>query len=135
MRDPNKLHVTKLARRLAVDVYRMTAILPSTERFGLASQMQRAVISVASNIAEGCGRRGDREFARFLYVAHGSATELAIQVDLAVDLGFWGTSDSSALRDEIDHLQRMLNRLTASVHRKLAAALTPSTTKDPTTHE
>ena len=121
MRDPNKLRVTTLARRLAIGVYRLTALLPASERFGLSAQMRRAAISVASNIAEGCGRRGDREFLRFLYMAHGSASELAIQLELATELELLQTNDCAAVRDEVDHLQRMLNRLTSSLGRKLAS--------------
>ena len=84
--------------------------------------MRRAAISIASNIAEGTGRGGDREFLHFLYIALGSATELAVQVDLAMALGFLDAAESSDLADRTNHVQRMLNRLTASVRQKLARA-------------
>ena len=120
MRDPRKLAVACRASTVAVATYRFTTAFPHSERFGLAIQMRRAAVSVASNIAEGCGRGGDRDFLRFLYMAHGSASELAIQLALAVDLGFGSAGEAATLGDEIDHVQRMLNRLTSSVRRKLS---------------
>jgi four helix bundle protein len=107
---------------VAVATYRFTAAFPAAERFGLAGQMRLAAVSVASNIAEGCGRGGDRDFLRFLYMAHGSASELAIQLALAVELGFGSPSAAATLGDEIDHVQRMLNRLTSGVRRKVSRA-------------
>ena len=122
MRDPNKLTVTDQARALAVEVYRLTGDFPSSERFGLAAQMRRAAVSVGSNIAEGCGRSGDREFVRFLQIARGSTTELGFQLTLAIELGFGPSIEHERVAELIDHVQRMLNRLTASVRRKLATS-------------
>jgi hypothetical protein len=68
-RDPSKLHVFKLAHELALSVYRVTARLPADERFGLTTQLRRAVVSIPTNIAEGCGRSTAREYHRFLDVA------------------------------------------------------------------
>jgi hypothetical protein len=69
MQDFRNLSVWQRARRLTKSVYEMTADFPGGEEFGLKSQMRRATVSICSNIAEGCGRRGDREFRRFLDVA------------------------------------------------------------------
>ena len=121
MRDPRKLQVAIRASALAVATYRFTAAFPHSERFGVAAQMRRAAVSVASNIAEGCGRGGERDFLRFLYMAHGSASELAIQLAIALELGFGSPGDGAILADDVDHVQRMLNRFTNSVRRKLAA--------------
>ena len=120
MRDFRKLEVAAHARDLVVVVYESTARFPAQERYGLAAQMRRAAVSVVSNIAEGTGRGGEREFLRFLYIALGSATELAIQVDLAMALGFMNVEDGESLVDRANHVQRMLNRFTASVRQKLA---------------
>ena len=120
MRDFRKLEVAAHARDLVVVVYESTARFPAHERYGLAAQMRRAAVSVVSNIAEGTGRGGEREFLRFLYIALGSATELAIQVDLAMALGFMNVEDGESLVDRANHVQRMLNRFTASVRQKLA---------------
>jgi four helix bundle protein len=69
MQDTNNLRVAHQARQLGVAVYRLTAEYPSSERFGLTAQMRRAAVSIGSNIAEGCGRRTNREFVPFLYIA------------------------------------------------------------------
>ena len=122
MRNPNKLLVAGKAKALAIAVYRLTSDFPTSERFGLATQMRRAAISVGSNIAEACGRSGDREFVRFLQIARGSTTELSFQVALAGDLGFGASGDHETVAELIDHVQRMLNRLTASVRRRTVAA-------------
>ena len=121
MRNPDKLAVADRAMAMAVEVYRLTNHFPSSERFGLSAQMRRAAVSVGSNIAEGCGRSGDRDFVRFLEIARGSTTELAFQLTLAMDLGFGDSSDHARVAELVDHVQRMLNRLTASMHRKLAS--------------
>ena len=86
MQDFKNLTVWHAARRLAKSIYQLTALLPESERFGLSSQMRRASISICSNIAEGCGRRGDREFRRFLNLAMGSASELESELILCLDL-------------------------------------------------
>jgi len=105
----------------AIAVYAGTECIPTHERYGLVSQMRRAAVSIASNIAEGTGRGGEREFLHFLYLALGSATELTVQVELAIALGFVDAENGATLVDRTNHVQRMLNRLTGSVRRKLEA--------------
>ncbi len=72
MRDHRRLEVFLLADELAVKVYRETREMPQSERYGLTSQMRRAAVSVPTNIVEGCGRRTEVEFDRFLSIAFGS---------------------------------------------------------------
>ena len=86
MGDYRKLEVWSASRQLATRVYLAWADMPTRDRYELASQMRRAAISVVSNIAEGSGRAGDPEFARFLRIAPGSATELEAQLVIAGDL-------------------------------------------------
>src|SRR5205823_12833131 len=86
MQDFRNLNVWQLARRLTKTIYQLTINFPESEEFGLKAQMRRANISICSNIAEGCGRRGDREFRRFIDVAMGSACELESELRLAADL-------------------------------------------------
>ena len=88
MQDFRNLRVSAKARELVVAVYELTATFPAAERFGLTSQMRRAAISCGSNIAEGCGRAGDRALAASLYVSHAEACELEFQLLAAQDLGF-----------------------------------------------
>jgi four helix bundle protein len=83
MQSPTRLRVFHEAEELAVSVYSVTRALPHEERYGLVQQMRRAGVSIASNIAEGCGRGGNRELTRFLSIALGSATELECQLRLA----------------------------------------------------
>jgi four helix bundle protein len=113
MQDPRKLQVFDRASRLTIAVYRLTDRFPASQRYGLAAQMQRAAISVGSNIAEGCGRRGPRELLQFLYVAMGSAQELGFQLHIADLLGLGSVPERNEVREELDCVQRMLNRLTA----------------------
>ena len=76
MQDFKNLNVWQSARRLTKAICQLTSKFPEGEEFGLKAQMRRATVSICSNIAEGRGRRGDREFRRFLDVAMGSACEL-----------------------------------------------------------
>ena len=126
MRDPNKLLVLQQSRALAVSVYRLTAAFPQSERFGLTAQMRRSAVAVGSNIAEGCGRQGNREFLHSLYLARGEASELGFQADLAADLGFAQADDAKVVLETIDHVQRMLNRLTSSLKTRSTKAKSAS---------
>lgn len=111
MQNSRNLIVGEHAHRLAITTYRHTHSFPSSERFGLTSQMRRAAVSVASNIAEGCGRRSNRELLNFLYVSAGSASELACQLRIATELGWGEPSSAEDLAAEIQRVARMLNRL------------------------
>ena len=100
---------------LAVEVYRVTSEFPTAERFGLSAQMRRAAVSIGSNIAEGCGRSGEKEFVHFLHVALGSASELEFQGWIAADLAFLDNEAAAKLLDDIEHLKLMLVRLIKAV--------------------
>ena len=113
MQNPANLEVSGVARALAGAVYRATALFPSGERFGITAQMRRAAISIGSNIAEGCGRDGDREFVHFLHIALGSATELEFQMLVATDLAM--LPPQSVLLDDVSRVKRMLSRLIKAV--------------------
>jgi four helix bundle protein len=122
MQRTRNLRVAEHAMKVAVGVYRTTSVFPAEERFGITAQMRRAAVSVGSNIAEGCGRRGNRELLQFLYIASGSASELAVQLELASALGFGDESAIGATRDELSSLQRMLNRLTQNLANRSGAS-------------
>jgi four helix bundle protein len=115
MSNVNDLRVISVSRELVVAVYSATRAFPADERFGLANQMRRAAISVGSNIAEGTGRQSDRELARFLNIARGSAHELAFQVAAAGDLGFLAAHQVADLTAVTTDLSRMLRGLTKSL--------------------
>ncbi|MFD1294271.1 four helix bundle protein [Lutibacter holmesii] len=83
-----ELDVWKKSMDLVEQVYTISYLFPDTEKFGLTSQIRRAAVSVPSNIAEGAGRKGDKEFIQFLHIALGSLSELDTQYLIAVRLGF-----------------------------------------------
>jgi four helix bundle protein len=86
MQDFKNLEVWQRARVLTRSVYEITSHYPSTEEFGLKTQMRRASVSICAAIAEGAGRRGDREFRRFLDIGTGSCCELECELIVSCDL-------------------------------------------------
>ena len=88
VRSRRDLLVWQESMALVEDVYRCTARFPVAERFGLASQVRRSAVSIASNIAEGSSRRTTAELLHFLYVARGSLAELETQLEIATRLGY-----------------------------------------------
>jgi four helix bundle protein len=108
MQDFRNLDVWQAAHALTLDIYELTASFPDHERYGLISQMRRACSSMPMNIAEGCVRRTDADFARYLYNAMGSASELEYAVLLSRDLGYASTEDFSRLTDDVQRVKRML---------------------------
>ena len=88
MRDFRDLNVWEKAHRFTLQVYRITKTFPSDERFALTVQLLRAAASIPMNIAEGCGRDTERELARFISIAAGSASEVEYQLLVALDLNY-----------------------------------------------
>ena len=86
----------------------MTANFPPEEKFGLTNQIRRAAISIESNLAEGCGRNGDKEFSRFIDLAQGSAYEVRCQLFIARDLSFLSVDNFNLLITKIDEISRMM---------------------------
>ena len=89
----------------------MTATYPSAEAFGLVAQMRRSAVSVASNIAEGAARQGDKEFIRFLHMALGSASELDTQTEISLAIGIGDRKSLAALQDSTDRVSQLINGL------------------------
>lgn len=96
------------AHALAVTVYQATSRFPSSELYGLTSQMRRASVSIPSNISEGCGRGSSAELCRFLSISLGSASELEYQVLLAKDLGFLESGVYETISKDVTEVKRML---------------------------
>jgi len=109
--DFRRLKIWAAAQDLTEAIYRSTATFPSDERFGLTSQMRRAANSIGANIAEGCGRLGDREFARFLRIAAGSAAEVESHIVQSQRLKFLKAEDADRLLNSAVTLRRRLYRL------------------------
>ena len=106
-----KLQVWHKARQLVKEVYKLTAKFPASERFALANQLGRAVVSVPSNIAEGCGRPSLKERIHFYEIAYGSLLETWTQLLIASDLGMICEDEAKALKPEISEIARMLSGL------------------------
>ncbi len=109
MRDFHELKVWDKAHRLALSIYRVTQRFPVEERFGLTLQIRRAAVSVPSNLAEGCGRSGERELSRFCHIAAGSLSEVEYQLLLAHDLGYVDEQNYRQLSNQTSEVKRMLN--------------------------
>ncbi|HTR66481.1 MAG TPA: four helix bundle protein [Terriglobales bacterium] len=115
MKDFRDLQVWEKAHRVTLDIYRATAGFPRQEMYGLTSQIRRCSASVAANIAEGCGRRGNGEFHRFLQIASGSASELDYHLLLARDLEFLTNGNYQELAKCLAEVRRMLTALILKV--------------------
>ncbi len=115
MKDFRTLEVWKKGRALALAVYKATGSWPPGERFGMTAQVRRAAVSVVANIAEGCGRDGNADFARMLQIAMGSVNELDALLDLAEGLGYLSKADAGRLRAPTVEVQRMLASLIRKV--------------------
>ncbi len=109
-----RLNVYSQAKQLVLMVYESTKRFPAKEQFGMTSQLCRAAISVASNIAEGCGRLSRPEQAHFSQIAYGSLMEVLCQCDISRDLGFISEANFSAIRAQAERVARMLNSLHAT---------------------
>jgi len=115
MKSFRDLRVWEKAHSLALESYRATNCFPKTEMFGLTSQIRRAAVSIAANIAEGCGKRGNAEFQRFLNIATGSASELEYHFLLARDLRLLDDKVYIGLNSAVVEVKRMLSALTRKV--------------------
>src|ERR1700693_928809 len=115
MKDFRDLQVWHKAHALTLASYRVTSEFPKQEMYGLTSQMRRCAASIAANIAEGCGKRGNGEFYRFLNIALGSASELEYHFLLARDLSLLGEESYQDLNNSVVEVKRMLASLACKV--------------------
>jgi four helix bundle protein len=111
VKDYRNLEVWQRSHRLALAIYTATKSFPKEELFGITSQLRRAGTSIPANLAEGCGRDSDAELKRFVYIAHGSASETEYFLLLAADLRLLSSADHAMLADEISQLKKMLGAL------------------------
>lgn len=107
MRKLDSLNIWKRSVDLCEKVYKETKVLPDSEKFGLLSQMRRAAVSISSNVAEGAGRRSDKEFAQFLSIANGSSYELQTQIEIVKRLNFLNENACDEILKELDEIQKM----------------------------
>ena len=106
------LIVWQKAMQFSKQVYRLTGHFPAAEKYALSDQVRRAVVSVPSNIAEGCGRASNRDYAHFLSIARGSLYETMTQLEMAKELGYLETID------EVETLAAEISRMLTTLMKK-----------------
>lgn len=109
------LEVWEKAIQLVKEIYLVTKGFPKEEIYGLTSQLRRAAVSIASNIAEGKARQTKKEYIQFLYVALGSAAELETQIVISKELDYMDNKVKNVLLEKSDHVSRMLRNLIKSL--------------------
>jgi len=114
-----KLEAWHDAKRLIKDIYKMTKCFPDTEKFGLTNQINRAAVSVASNLAEGSSRTSLKDQAHFSQMAYSSLMEPACQISIAEELGFLDNEAYPSLRNSIEILSKKINALRHSQIRRV----------------
>ena len=114
-----KLKVYQQAMQLVAEIYRLTSLFPSHEKNGLTNQIQRAAISVPSNIAEGMGRFSIKERIHFLDIANGSLMEVMCQMEVALILGYTSQDQFNKQELSISETAKMLIGLRKSLEEKL----------------
>lgn len=111
VRNFKELQVWQKSHEVAIAAYTLTSSMPRDEIYGLTSQIRRASVSIPANIAEGCGRNGEPELARFLSIAMGSASELEYYCILCSDLKMFKKDDCDALAERVIKVKKMLTAL------------------------
>ena len=108
MRPHEKLEVWSKSVDLVVAIYKLTELFPKEEKFGLTAQIRRAAVSVPANIAEGAARQSSKEFAHFLSIAQGSASELETELLIAQRPGYLNEDVYVEMRATLDSVGRMI---------------------------
>ncbi|UWX60478.1 four helix bundle protein [Chryseobacterium oranimense] len=111
MRDYKKYDVWKISHELVKEIYIISESFPKSELFGLTSQIRRAAVSIPTNIAEGCGRSTDKEFARFIEISIGSTNETEYLLLLSCDLGFTSKDTIRKLNATLNLIRQKLIQL------------------------
>lgn len=115
MRDFHKLKAWQKSHQLALEIYKVSQSFPKEELFGLTSQIRRAISSVPTNIAEGCGRDSNKDFAHFLQIAIGSASEVEYELLLAHDLQYINKDEYERLTSEMVAIRKMIVKYRAEL--------------------
>jgi len=118
-KDFTKLKAWELADKLAIMTYKLTRSFPKTELFGLTSQMRRSAISAPANIAEGTGRKSQREFLQFLYISSSSLKELSYYIHISKSLGYLKSEDYEELHNLSEETSRVLRGLIKKIEKDL----------------
>lgn len=116
MHNFKELKVWKLSMELSKLIFEITKTLPNEHKFGLASQLFRCAVSIPSNIAEGCGRKSDKELKQFISISLGSSFELETQIIIAKEVELITAQQFETINDKIIETQKMLNGLAKSLN-------------------
>ena len=111
MKDFRKLQVWDKSHKLTLRIYKAARKFPSDEKYGLISQIRRASASIPTNIAEGCGRGSDKDFARFIQIAMGSASEVEYLIILSKDLMYIDSDTFNVILQDTQEVKKMLASL------------------------
>lgn len=111
MSNYKELLIWQKSIQLVTDIYKLTKTFPKEELYGLASQMQRAVVSIPSNIAEGNDRNSRKEFSQFLRIARGSLAELETQIIISEKLEYTNERQITPILNNCYEIGRMINGL------------------------
>lgn len=111
MRDFRKLNIWNDSIHLVTLVYELIKKLPNSEKLGLYAQLSRAVVSIPSNIAEGCARDSQKDFARYLKISLGSSYEVETQIIICQRLSYISDQDSEIIIRKVNRLQKSINAL------------------------
>jgi four helix bundle protein len=114
-----KLDVWNDARKFVIDIYALTKLMPAEERFGLCSQIQRASVSIVSNIAEGTTRFSDKEKIRYIEIAYGSLMEVYCQLYVALDLKYITIVHFQNVKISVNEISNKLNALNRAYQKRL----------------
>jgi four helix bundle protein len=115
MRNFKELKIWQKGFEIAVDSYNLTRTFPSSEKFGITSQITRAAVSIPSNIAEGSSRKSDKDYNRFIEIALGSSFELETQILIATAAGFCEQEVSEKTLSKVTEEQKMLSSFMSSL--------------------
>ncbi|MDP3003319.1 MAG: four helix bundle protein [Bacteroidales bacterium] len=118
MKDFRTLKVWEKSHQFTLQIYSLSRNFPKDELFGLVSQIRRASSSIAINIAEGCGRGSDSDFARFLQMSMGSASETEYLILLCADLDYFSQDVKDKLLLDIQEIKKMLSTLIIKIRNK-----------------
>jgi four helix bundle protein len=111
MQDFRNLQVWQKSHSITLKGYKLTGNFPKEEIFGLTAQLRRSLSSIPSNLAEGTGRGSDKDFARFVQIAMGSACESEYLIFLCGELGYFNSNDTILLMTDIEEIKKMLASL------------------------
>jgi len=111
MRNFREYDIWKSGIQITKAIYLLTNKFPETEKYGLITQIQRASVSIPSNIAEGSGRNSEKEFKQFLHIAQGSSFEVETQLLIAQELNILTENEIQEILNQLHQLQRQINHL------------------------